>query len=40
LKEQNLASAVIVTLGYRSAEDGFQHLKKVRKAYSDFVSVV
>lgn len=31
LDEQNLSAAVIATIGYRSTNDDFQHLKKVRR---------
>ena len=31
LKEKGLEAAVIATIGYRAEDDGFQHLKKVRK---------
>lgn len=31
LAERNLSAAVVVTVGYRSAEDGLQHAAKVRK---------
>lgn len=31
LQDKNLTSAVIATIGYRHADDGLQHAKKVRK---------
>jgi nitroreductase/dihydropteridine reductase len=34
LEKQNLNAAVIATIGYRSEDDGFQHLKKVRRPES------
>ncbi len=40
LKEKNLKSTVIVTLGHRSAEDNAQHLPKVRKPVSEFVETI
>lgn len=36
LKEKNLHSVVLLTVGYRSAEDGYQHLAKVRRSNEDF----
>lgn len=35
LDANNLASVVIAPIGFRSTEDGYQHLKKVRKAQED-----
>ncbi|ASZ09985.1 NAD(P)H-dependent oxidoreductase [Chitinophaga pendula] len=40
LKDRNLASVVIVALGYRSAEDEMQHAKKVRKSLDELVEVI
>lgn len=37
LSEQNLFATVILSLGYRSAEDATQNYKKVRKAITDIV---
>lgn len=37
LKEHNLHATVILPIGYRSAEDGSQTYKKVRKTLSDLV---
>lgn len=37
LKEKNLTSVVMVTVGYRSSEDQYQHLPKVRKDLDDLV---
>ena len=36
LKEKNLHSVVLLTVGYRSSEDGYQHLAKVRRSKEDF----
>ena len=36
LKKQNLHSVVLLAVGYRSAEDGYQHLAKVRRSKADF----
>jgi nitroreductase / dihydropteridine reductase len=35
LKERGLTTSVIVNVGYRSADDHYQHLPKVRKANDD-----
>jgi nitroreductase len=40
LSEQNLHATVSCALGYRSTEDGFQHLKKVRKSQEDLFDVI
>jgi nitroreductase len=40
LKEKNLKSTVIVTLGHRSTEDSAQHMPKVRKPVSEFVETI
>jgi len=37
LKEKNLSSVVMATVGYRSVDDQYQHLPKVRKALDDLV---
>lgn len=37
LKEKNLTSVVMATVGHRSAEDQYPHLPKVRKKLSDIV---
>ncbi len=40
LKEKGLKSVVIMAVGYRSAEDGYQHLAKVRKSKEElFVTI-
>ncbi|MEI6275187.1 MAG: NAD(P)H-dependent oxidoreductase [Prolixibacteraceae bacterium] len=36
LKEKNLHSVVILAVGYRSPEDGYQNLAKVRRSNEDF----
>ena len=36
LKEKNLHSVVLLTVGYRSSEDGYQHLAKVRRSKEEF----
>jgi nitroreductase len=40
LKAKKLKSTVIVTLGYRSAEDSTQHMSKVRKPVAEFIEIV
>lgn len=35
LKEKGLTASVIVTIGYRAEDDGYQHLAKVRKTDDD-----
>ena len=37
LKEKNLVPVVLLPVGYRAAEDEYQHLKKVRKPLADAV---
>jgi len=37
LKEKNLTSVVMATIGYRSAEDSYQHLTKVRKKINEII---
>jgi nitroreductase len=37
LKEKNLTTLCVVTVGYRSSEDKYQHLAKVRRPLSDMV---
>jgi len=40
LKEKGLASVVILTVGYRSAEDDYQHLTKVRRCKEElFITI-
>jgi nitroreductase/dihydropteridine reductase len=40
LKEQGLAAAVAVPVGYRSEEDGFQHLAKVRLPVNELFKTI
>lgn len=40
LSEKNLHATVVCTLGYRSADDNYQHLKKVRKSQEDLFEVI
>ncbi len=40
LHDKNLTTAVIAPIGYRSEEDQYQHLTKVRKAKSDLIEVI
>ena len=40
LKDRNLTTAVIAPIGYRSDEDQYQHLAKVRKSKSDLIEVI
>lgn len=40
LKEKNLTTAVIAPIGYRSEEDQYQHLTKVRKSKSDLINII
>lgn len=40
LKEKGLSSVVIMAVGYRSAEDGYQHLAKVRYSKEDLFMTV
>ena len=40
LKEKNLTTAVIAPIGYRSDEDQYQHLAKVRKSKSDLFNII
>jgi len=37
LKEKNLTSVVMATVGFRSSEDQYQHLPKVRKNIDDII---
>lgn len=37
LKDHNLHATIVLPIGYRSAEDGSQNYKKVRKSLSDIV---
>lgn len=40
LKEKGLHAAVILAVGYRSSEDGYQHLAKVRRSAEDFILTI
>jgi nitroreductase len=40
LKEKGLSSLVVLAVGYRSSEDGYQHLPKVRYSKEDFFITV
>ncbi len=40
LKERGLRTVVIAAVGFRAADDGMQHAKKVRKSLEDFVELV
>ncbi len=40
LKEKGLKSAVIAAVGYRSDEDPYQHLTKVRKSKKDLFEII
>ena len=40
LKGKNLTTAVIAPIGYRSEEDQYQHLTKVRKSKSDLIEII
>ncbi len=40
LADKNLTTAVIAPIGYRSEEDQYQHLSKVRKSKSDLIEVI
>jgi nitroreductase/dihydropteridine reductase len=40
LKEKNLKSVLVCAIGYRSEEDGNQHLPKIRKDLDEIVEVV
>ncbi len=40
LIEKNLRTVVVAAIGFRAAEDGMQHAKKVRKPLEDFVELV
>lgn len=40
LGEKNLTTAVIAPIGYRSEEDHYQHLAKVRKSKSDLIEII
>ncbi|MCB7481064.1 NAD(P)H-dependent oxidoreductase [Christiangramia sediminis] len=40
LKNKNLTTAVIAPIGYRSEEDQYQHLAKVRKSKSDLIEII
>lgn len=40
LKEKNLTAVVMAPIGYRSANDNYQHLKKVRRDLGDIVTFI
>jgi len=40
LKAKNLTTAVIAPIGYRSDDDQYQHLAKVRKSKSDLIEII
>ncbi|GAA4318221.1 NAD(P)H-dependent oxidoreductase [Pontixanthobacter gangjinensis] len=40
LKDKNLTTAVIAPVGYRSEDDSYQHLAKVRKSKSDLIEII
>jgi len=40
LKAENLTTAVIAPIGYRSDDDQYQHLTKVRKSKSDLIEII
>ena len=40
LADKNLTTAVIAPIGYRSEEDQYQHLAKVRKSKSDLIEII
>lgn len=40
LENKNLTTAVIAPVGYRSEEDQYQHLTKVRKSKSDLIEII
>ncbi|RAJ04001.1 nitroreductase [Chitinophaga skermanii] len=40
LKDKNLRTVVIAAVGYRAADDAFQHMKKVRKPLEEFIEFV
>lgn len=40
LKSRNLTTAVIAPIGYRSSEDTYQHLTKVRKSKTDLIEII
>ena len=40
LKTENLTTAVIAPIGYRSDDDQYQHLAKVRKSKSDLIEII
>ena len=40
LRERNLRTVVLATVGFRAADDIYQHKQKVRKPLEDFVEVV
>ncbi|WP_086477091.1 MULTISPECIES: NAD(P)H-dependent oxidoreductase [Arenibacter] len=40
LNEKGLNAAVLLAIGYRSAEDGTQHLKKVRKPKAELITLI
>jgi nitroreductase len=40
LSDKNLVATVVCPVGYRSEEDGYQHLKKVRKSSEDYFTFI
>ncbi|TRO65537.1 NAD(P)H-dependent oxidoreductase [Christiangramia sabulilitoris] len=40
LADKNLTTAVIAPVGYRSEEDSYQHLTKVRKSKKDLIEII
>ncbi len=40
LSDKNLVATVVCPVGYRSEEDGYQHLKKVRKSNEDYFTFI
>lgn len=40
LNKKGLHAAVIMAVGYRSAEDGYQHLAKVRRSKEEFILTI
>ena len=40
LADKNLTTAVIAPIGYRSEEDQYQHLAKVRKSKSELIEII
>jgi len=40
LSEKNMVASVVCPVGYRSEEDGFQHVKKLRKSTEDYFTFI